>query len=79
MHSIFVKLGSGQAPRTAIRPVNQAPAPNVIARMNACTPCSWNTGNRCQHPGQTCAPCKQRAGLEMALRNATFACPTGKF
>jgi hypothetical protein len=56
-----------------------APAADVKMRMGFCQPCAWNTGDRCQHPGQSCAPCKQGKGLQAALARASFGCPLGHF
>ena len=58
--------------------VNHPPV-DAVARMAACADCSWNIKNRCQHPAQGCAPCKQGIGLDKARLLPGFTCPLNRF
>ena len=40
-----------------------------------CEKCEWNIRNRCEHPAQVCAPCKQGVGLDLARQRPDFKCP----
>jgi hypothetical protein len=59
--------------------VTQRAAINVQMRMGFCAPCAWNVSNKCQHPAQSCAPCKQGRGLQAALARSSFTCPLKNF
>lgn len=74
--SIFVNQGV----RSAIPMVAQRVDLTIVSvkdRLAQCLPCAWNVGNRCQHPAQKCAPCKQGRGLQAALARSGFKCPLG--
>ena len=77
MRSPFVNHAGGvrQAPPTTVK---AAPPPDVARRLAVCLACSWCLGNRCQHPAQGCAPCKQGRGLAFALALPGFRCPMSK-
>jgi predicted Zn-ribbon and HTH transcriptional regulator len=49
------------------------------ARAAVCAPCEWNHGDRCQHPGQRCPPCKQGLSLSRARAAVNFRCPLKLF
>ena len=44
-------------------------------QLPPCEKCQWNIGNKCQHPAQGCAPCKQGMGLDFARLKPNFKCP----
>ena len=77
-HSIFVNRGIRAAVPVVAQRVDLLTV-DIKARLAQCLPCSWNVGNKCQHPGQSCAPCKQGRGLQAALERASFKCPIGNF
>lgn len=77
-HSIFVNRGTGQSMPTAVHRADLTVV-SVKDRLAQCLPCAWNVGNRCQHPAQKCAPCKQGRGLQAALAGSDFKCPVGNF
>ena len=51
----------------------------IRARAEVCIPCAWNRGDRCQHIGQNCPPCKQGQSLARARATAHFKCPLNLF
>jgi len=55
------------------------PAEVTARRLAACQVCPWNMGNRCEHPSQLCAPCRQGVGLTRALADEAFLCPDSRF
>ena len=77
-HSIFVNRGAGQTVMPAVHRADLTIV-SVKGRLAQCLPCAWNVGNRCQHPAQKCAPCKQGRGLQAALAKSSFKCPLGNF
>ena len=56
--------------RSTVQPPSP-PDPN----LPPCEKCHWNVGNKCQHPAQGCAPCKQGMGLDFARLKPNFKCP----
>lgn len=76
--SIFANHGARHPGAGAVRRVDLTGV-NLEARLAQCEACKWNVGNRCQHLGQKCAPCKQGRGLRVALTRASFRCPKGDF
>ena len=69
----------GQSP--AVRTVVETPlsASEILDRQATCTFCDWNIRNKCQHPRQGCAPCKQGVGLLKAVERRSFNCPESGF
>jgi len=51
----------------------------LAARAAACNGCGWNVADRCQHPAQTCPPCKQGQSLSVARLAVNFNCPANLF
>jgi hypothetical protein len=58
----------------AVQPPPSQPSPT----LPPCETCQWNMNNRCQHPDQGCAPCKQGMGLTIARTKPNFKCPLKK-
>jgi hypothetical protein len=48
-------------------------------RAAACEDCLWNLTDKCQHPRQTCPPCKQGQKLSIARAASNFKCPNNLF
>ena len=59
-------------------PAVQTPPSQPLPELPPCDGCAWNVANRCQHPAQGCAPCKQGMGLAIARTKPNFKCPLKK-
>ena len=69
------------APKNERQIIDQTPQPptDITVRLAACNLCAWKVGDRCQHPAQGCAPCKQGRGLSAMLATRAFKCPLKLF
>lgn len=72
-------IGGVDGPMPNIQPVAPLPPTDITVRLAACNLCAWKVGDRCQHPAQGCAPCKQGRGLSAMLATRAFKCPLKLF
>jgi len=79
VRSSAVDMRAGAAAIPATHQVAPLPEVSLAQRRAACGPCAWNVDDRCEHPAQGCAPCRQGIGLQRAMAQPWFHCPLKYF